>query len=285
MKIFNYTGKTIGRWTFLEKVSVSGTSIYRCRCVCGYERVISSQKVSRLPDCPICREKEKLERYRIHAEKQLGRRNGRLTLVAYKRLKKAHGYLVKCDCGSEVAMKMDQFCSTKSCKKCALGNWPGRIVNNTKLIQKIDRYNWQKECLLCGSIFQGTGRQKDCGCSYKKRLFDLASKKVGSSYKNLTIKKVLHNENGHNMLLIRCKCGKKFTRPNGHEFKSISCGCLNKVPTGDKASNATLKNYEVKSMREMYASGLYTIDQLAKIFNKSNNYIYRIVHRKIWKHV
>ena len=165
-----------------------------------------------------------------------------------------------------------------------MGFHPGKRMGHCVLIENMGNRRWRKKC-DCGTIFIGSCNKSDCGCVYKKRTLEEAQKKIGLKYHFLTVKKIVGNEKGHIQLLIKCKCGKEFIRNNGHEFKSRSCGCALSVPVGDKANNASLKNCEVISMREFYESKLYSLAELSVIFNKSQNYIFRIVKRHIWKHI
>lgn len=57
------------------------------------------------------------------------------------------------------------------------------------------------------------------------------------------------------------------------------------VNVGEKVYNAKHDNYEVHFMRDMYDYKIYTVQQLAKMFNDNPRNIRRIVKRERYKHV
>ena len=281
MRSFDHTGKTIGDWTVGEKSLKNGRSTYLLKCQRGHEKNVSTQHFFSHQRCQEC---VKIETVKKH-ESRIGERSGKLTIVSVEREGRRIKYVVRCECGKTYSINCYwQFTRSKSCKACSKGSWPGKVIGNCKMIKKVSRYQWEKEC-KCGNIFVGASLKTDCGCVRKKKLLDEAQKKVGMTYQNLTIEKISGFQDGHISFLMRCKCGKAFVMLNGHEFKNKSCGCVTNLPTGENASKASLKNFEVIAMRELYDSGLYTIDQLSAMYKKKSNYILRIVKKHIWKHV
>ena len=277
MKILDHTGRKIGTWTVVEIVKSLRRKTYLLRCDCGNEKTASSSHITRNIPCQACKTK-------IDHDSHIGEKNGKITCLGYDRKNNRPGFLIQCDCGKKYHVRgYYQFLLTSSCKSCRNGYHPGKRVGNSILLEPLQNRNWKRKC-DCGTIFIAPMRLKDCGCFYKKKLLLEATAKIGKKYHFLTVKTILRNENGHNLLLIKCKCGKEFIRPNGHEFKSRSCGCELTVPVGEKANKATLKNCEVRSIRELNATGLYTQEQLAEMFKKSKGYISRIIRKKIWKH-
>jgi len=278
MRIYDHTGERHGTWTITGIEPGINPKTYRYKCDCGNEKLVPSRKVFRKAICLKCQSK-------IHYDKYKGERNGIISCLGHKYDGKRHGLAVRCDCGHEYWVgSYHQFIRTSSCKSCAHGFYPGKRVGCTTLIENMHNRLWKKKC-DCGNIFISKASKPDCGCIAITKRIREAEKKIGKKYHYLTVKKIIGNKNGHILLLIRCKCGKEFTRHNGHEFKSRSCGCELVVAVGEKASKATLKNCEVISIRELHASGLYTVNQLATMFNKPTNYLRRIIGRFIWKHV
>lgn len=286
MKIFDYTGKTIGDWYFIEKINSSGTSKYLCKCIsgCGKEKIISSQKIYRDSKCAECESKKN---FSLHLDKK----HGKLTCVGFTEANPHRRLIVSCECGMKYKMKTNQFSRTSCCHKCRNGFIPGMILNGVTLLERIKGTLWKMQC-HCGKIIEkraslSKNRLATCGCDYKNKLLHEAEKKIGKKHGFLTVKKVLKNEKGRIRLLIKCKCKKTFEVDNGHEFKNYSCGCYKPIslPKGEKAFKATLKNCEVISMREFYKKNIYSIEELAEMFKKSKHYINRIVKYKIWKHV
>jgi hypothetical protein len=142
----------------------------------------------------------------------------------------------------------------------------------------------------CGQIFEKVpkkcrGKYATCGCHWDNYHLKRVKDKVGNSYLLLKVEKILRKENGHYILQMKCKCGNRFERKNGHEFKSGSCGCLisKNNPREDKKGNARFKNYEILSIREFYEAKTYSLEELAEMFNCTPHYIWRIVKGKIWK--
>ena len=255
-----------------------GKKMYEYKCDCGKQRTTSSKHVTRLVTCPNC------SAQKLH-DSHKGEKHGRMTCLGYSPVKKGHGYLIQCECGKRYTINdYKQFLITSSCKSCSKGVYPGKKSGLITFIKNMHNRSWKMEC-ECGTVFIGATRRRDCGCVAKKKILDLAQTKVGRKYHYLTVKEIHSHEDGHIKLLVKCKCGNQFIRHNGHEFKGRSCGCEFVVPVGEKASKAILKNYEVISMRELHDSGLYSIQQLSTMFKKKEHYIWRIVNRKIWKHV
>jgi hypothetical protein len=203
-------------------------------------------------------------------------------------------YLVRatCRCGKERLAQQSVLKIQKGCVSCRFGNFPGRIVSGCTLIKKIDQARWEIKC-RCGNIYINSVRIdrrnsgdkfRDCGCSKDKIIWEKAKEKIGYKFGKL---KVISLKKGdkHIILVCKCKCGNKIEIFNGHESKQNSCGCLKKenVPKAEKKSNAKLSNIDVISLREMYASNLYSLKDLSIIFNTDAHYILRIVKGYIWK--
>lgn len=278
MKIYDRTGEKIGTWNIIKLILTDRRKYYLIRCECGAERTANSSNIYRPLICRPCKVKN-------HHDTHKGERNGRMTCLGYVKVKNRHGYLILCDCGRQYTLNSySQFMNNSACKPCSRGIYPGKRIGHSTVIRLTQSRIWEKRC-DCGTIFKGRPDKTNCGCIGKSRYLKEAHKKIGLKFKMLTVKSIYGNNDGHIQLLIKCKCGTEFIRNNGHEFKSSSCGCEFSVPVGEKASNATLKNCEVISIRELYQSGSYSIEQLALMFKKSNNYMSRIVHRHVWKHL
>lgn len=280
MKIFNHIGEKIGEWSVIDGVKIEGVYKYILQCSCGNKKFTTSSHFFRATasPCSQCTSKKCIEN-------KIGEKNGRLTIIAYKKFYKRHGILVLCKCGNKIEMKnYKQFLKQKSCFLCKFGYFPGKEVNGITLIRRIKGTIWEKKC-FCGKIFTGYARKIHCGCKTINKYDNLAIKKIGLKYENLTVKKVLPRKNSHIQLLVKCKCGNKMICDNGHEFRSKSCGCVTNVPVGEQHSNATLKNCEVVSIRELYKSGAYTLEEISSMFDKKKNYISKIINGSIWKHV
>lgn len=279
MRIYDHTGKKYGSWTVISMSYAIGNKTYTCKCDCGKERFVNSRRITRELICHNCKT---IQNHNSHS----GEKHGNVTCLGYSKAKSnRHGFSIKCDCENIFTVdSYSQFLNISSCFKCRMGNYPGKRSGNSILIEHINNRKWKKRC-DCGTIFIGESKKKNCGCIAKKKVLEAAKMKIGKKYHYLTVKSIFSNKNRHIQLLIRCKCGKEFIRNNGHEFKSRSCGCELTVPVGEKSNKATLKNCEVLSIRELYASGIYSIGQLSLMFNKKEHYLMRIIRRQIWKHI
>lgn len=278
-KSFNHVGKRIGTWTVVEIVNPIGTKIYKFRCDCGNEKLVPSNQVYRNHACLKCTPK-------LTNEVHIGEKHGKVTCIdAIRTSKDRNGYLIRCDCGKVFEVQSYfQFLKMQTCKACSRGCYPGKKVGKLTYLEYVSNATWKMKC-DCGNIFIGKTRREDCGCVYENKLMEMAKAKIGLTYESLTIKGIAGFKDKHLVLLIRCKCGKEFTRHNGHEFKQKSCGCSRSMPRGERCANATLKNKDVKSIRELHKSGFYSLAQLSQMYKKSENYLIRIINRHIWKHV
>jgi len=54
---------------------------------------------------------------------------------------------------------------------------------------------------------------------------------------------------------------------------------------GDNAAHRILNSGKVRKIRNLHASGNYTLSELGNMFNVTKYCIWRIVHRKTWKNV
>lgn len=94
------SGKTIGRWTVLERVPGSGPAKWRCRCQCGTERIVlaRSLKAGESLSCGC------LNRERVKASQRIdltGMRFGKLTVEERAEDTADSAWKCLCDCGQE----------------------------------------------------------------------------------------------------------------------------------------------------------------------------------------
>lgn len=123
------TGETLGKWTVLERlVDAWGTVSYRCRCVCGTERVVPENEMHRLPDgsCGCVQRqnfKKVWKREREAAEDEIGKTFGSWTVLAIDvtpRPSRQRYYLCRCVCGTERSVRRSALVSGKS-PNCGCG--------------------------------------------------------------------------------------------------------------------------------------------------------------------
>lgn len=278
MRIYDHTGEKIDTWTVIRIIPDRPQKTYLFRCECGKEREVSSRHIYRKSGCKFCIGKKTVEDH-------LGERSGKITCIGHVHQKRRHKLLVKCDCGtSYIIDSYHQFLRTHCCESCRHGFSPGKENGNCVLIKRMNGRIWEKNC-FCGNIFYGDSRKKHCGCQLIEKSINKAKNKIGLKFYNLKVIAIDGFKKGRLFLKVQCKCGKILSIINGHEFKSKSCGCYFGIPVGENSAKATLTDTEVKTIRELYETGLYSEEELAKIINKEKHYVRRILKRQIWKHV
>ena len=65
---------------------------------------------------------------------------------------------------------------------------------------------------------------------------------------------------------------------------AISSG-LNKSVVGENHGSCIFKNEEVLKIRELYATGKYSYNDIGRMFNSNKCRIFEIVKRKTWRHI
>ena len=277
-------GSQINDWKiigFSEGESVK----YTIQCKCGYVKQSSSKKLFLLTSCRVCQGKSKSD---VH----VGKTYGNFTVLDNPIYKGIRCLLVKCkQCENTFHSSFFIIKNQKSCRRCRFGFHPGKVIDGITILEKLDKGKYKMKC-FCGNIFEKNprkylGKLTGCGCMVHLKYLNEVQNKIGKKFENLKINKILGNTNGHYVLEMLCKCGKKFKVNNGHEFKGKSCGCNNikYLPKGENAPRSRFKNYEIIAMRELYTSGSYSINDLSDMYRCSNNYVYRIIKKMIWKHV
>ena len=117
----DYTGKRFGMLTVLEKTDQkkNGSYLYRCRCDCGNEKLITARDLHRVKSCG-CQ--------KGNSKSLVGKKFGKLTVIADtgKKQGTAKIWLCECDCGNKVEIRTDSLtggktiscgCSKKSSEK------------------------------------------------------------------------------------------------------------------------------------------------------------------------
>lgn len=96
----NLSGKTIGRWTVLERVPESGPAKWRCRCACGTERIVLARnlKTGMSLSCG-CLNRERVKA--AHRIDLTGMRFGKLTVLEKAVDTTDSAWKCLCDCGKE----------------------------------------------------------------------------------------------------------------------------------------------------------------------------------------
>ena len=123
------SGLTLGTWTVLERlVDAWGSVSYRCRCICGTERVVPENEMHRLPDgscgCVLRQNFKKVwTRERKAAEEEIGKTFGSWTVLAIDetpRPSRQRYYLCRCVCGTERSVRRSALVTGQS-QHCGCG--------------------------------------------------------------------------------------------------------------------------------------------------------------------
>ena len=118
-----YVGKKLGTWTVLDEVVRDGEVLYRCRCVCGTERLVKYKDMAKLPgrSCGCIRERRKKEAAEQARElvsaSEIGKTFGLWTVLALDetpRPSRQRYYLCRCACGTERSVRRSALISGKS---------------------------------------------------------------------------------------------------------------------------------------------------------------------------
>lgn len=277
-------GKKENDWTILDIKRANRKFQYLVRCKCGFERYVLYGNLKKMKCCESCLFEEKASEY-------VGKTFGKLTVLGIGIYKGRRALHVKCQCKNEYFKQIYELKNAQGCCRCRKGLYPGLVIDDLTLLEYLGNRKYKIKC-ICGNIFEAIPRKyrgilSTCGCKRRDKFLNDAKKKVGSSYKFLTISKLLGNLEGQYIFEMKCKCGNKILRQNGKEFKSDSCGCLVKKnnPKGEKRTQSKLKNHEVIAMRELYDSGEYSIESLSEMYNLNESYVTRIIRRWIWKSI
>lgn len=226
----------------------------------------------------------------------------------------------KCDCGSIIFPYKSNVLAghTQGCSHCMNAkNYIGRRIGKIEIIERFWKYDQQKSRGVfykikcdCGHIFERragtTKRLQGFRCekcprkpkpllsrtesialtNYKKHLKS-KDKKIGQKSGYLKVVKFFgwKNEKSrrHSLYLFKCKCGNKVVRRGDIVGRVFSCGCLHKeCNNGEKNWRALLKNSDVRSIRELAKTGIYTQRQISKIYNVTEQTISHIVKNKTY---
>lgn len=193
-KFIDITGQKFGRWTVLERAEndSNGRAQWLCECSCNEHtrRTVKGIKLRAGESLSCgCLQKEKArERKSVYPRvgDLTGKTFGFWTVIgpAEKRGNKKY-WLCKCICGTEKEVSQGDLRNgkSKSCgcyqKSIASSNFndiSGQIFGNVLAIEPTEKrvdskIVWKCKCLLCGNIFETSGRNLrsgdtfSCGCS------------------------------------------------------------------------------------------------------------------------
>jgi hypothetical protein len=115
-------GKTYGDWTVVSKIGKTsrGTS-WLCRCSCGFELSVLEKRLVKLTRCQKCANKVRRRGSpRSFWVDLTGQTIGKRTVIAYVgKVKRAHIWRVRCECGRERDLTHAAIRRTHMCFMCA----------------------------------------------------------------------------------------------------------------------------------------------------------------------
>jgi hypothetical protein len=277
----------IGVWKILEiirKGSRHSPAIYKASCECGKIRASTYYKIKKSKKCKDCMKDDNFIN-------KIGCKFGKFTILSFKRINKIPHFETRCRCGFISLMATKNLLSKNGCIACQDGIFPGVTKGGWRVISNLPNAFHVIECVHCGVVKKRKFRPSrihKCDCQKEEEQIQEALKKIGSKYKYLKVNGFLGKLKGHLVFEMKCICGKKFPRNNGHLFKSESCGCRKSeaLPIGEKASNATFYDTEIKAIREMYDSKIYSFEDICKMYpEREPRYMKRILSKQIWKRI
>ncbi len=252
--------------------------LFHSKCSCGLVSIRSQVQNF------ICKKCKTLE----HHKSKIGKIYGCFKVInVYYPLFKTRIYLemICINCGEKYS-KFGIPTITKSCKNCVDGYHPGKIIDGMTLIERVGKGNWNIKC-ECGKIFKSSlqrynDKLSSCGCRRRKDAIEKAKQKIGLKFGCLKIINLIIDRPKKIFVNLKCICGKIITRPNGNEFKSKSCGCKwhGHSNKGEASHWCKLTDLEVLSLKDLYNSKCYSIEELMKIFDLSKSYLIDVIKGK-----
>ena len=203
-----------------------------------------------------------------------------------------HRYICECDCGKIKPLDATYLKLGRKCKYCIPISFEGKRIGKVTFIKFIGYSKYECKC-DCGNEFIGRIRSKSCGCHMIEDDLKAAEKLIGIKTEGYHIisfshweKK--HNENAHNAVYnAKCKCGKLFKILRENIFRSKTCGCriVNNHARGENQGNNKYSEKDVKIIKDMFLTGLYTRKEISKIIEIPLHAVYYIIRNKQWCHL
>ena len=302
----DHSGETFGKLFLIRRLFPNRPAKYLCKCTCGNETEVFLTNLMRgyTKNCISCQALK-------HSDHLIGKKFHYLTLLDNEKVNGITKVKVKCDCGNIKYFSSGDIQKTEgkrisgkylSCGQCQLASIKVKkhfkcLKNGFKkgrltIIKEIEPQRSLALC-ECGNekevrVYHMQIPYPSCGCHITERNIENAKKLEGVTYFRLKIIKFLGmGEDKRATYQVKCKCGTIFEQSISYVFGSKSCGCLQKenVPKGSKSFFSKLNEIEVKSMRDLFKSGLYTRKDLAKIYEIRYETVCDILKGKGWKHV
>lgn len=304
------SGQKFNSWTLLSRdFTKKRPTIWLCRCECGNEvkQYLGNITSGKSSQCSLCASKQ----LSLNSNKAIiGKRFNHLEVLSLEKYNGKMKAKVKCDCGNEVFLKPQHIKNEtyKSCGKCNLAfekrkrkyvyrlGKIGEKFGMLTVLEKIEDHKYLCKC-DCGNDFEAKlhhfqNQMPCCGCYWKEKRIGLANKLIGLKWGYLRIIKFLgmkkdQNNDSRAYYEIKCKCGNLIQKEIGHMFDVKSCGCFHKesLPKGSQNYNAKTNEIEVKAIKELFDSKLYTRREISEMMNLEYSNVCMIISKTTWKHV
>ena len=227
-----------------------------------------------------------MDKYK-HKKINVGERYG-----TYEVIEKTKGkYIVKCLCGCETIKELHghRIIKLGTCVRSKPLSYIGQKNNKTTFLKFLGGSEY--ECICdCGSTFTGRICSTSCGCLKKENAEQFNGVKfhgikvISFSHFGIYSKKTGALGAFYN---AKCKCGKDFLIKRSNLFKAKSCGCriVSNFARGERQGNCKTDETTVRSIRELFLTGLYTKKDLSEIFEMNIVQIRGYLQNESWKHV
>lgn len=298
MSFQNLIGSKFGKWTIIQtednKIKYNH---FICKCECGYVSPkpihLTNLKKGLSTKCSECA-------YLSKAKSKIGSRHNELLIQDVYRKDGRICYKVLCSCGRQketVWISKD----VKACGECITN----KVTSMNKIgksygLLKVISYCLETRLFFCQCSCGNTlhclknkinGLHPSCGCYNKELKLKNALNIVGFKFKDLKIVEFtgmkLNYGSSRAHYLVKCKCGKLLEKDISKVFVNNSCGCQIKQnrAKGVDQRCAKLTESDVLAIRELFASELYSRNDLCEIFSISKSALCAVLSRTTWKHI
>jgi hypothetical protein len=216
---------------------------------------------------------------------QIGYRILTYTLIEKIKIKGRFKYKFLCDCGHETIRDSYRIRTIPKCMFCSINSQIGQKKGKLLFLKYLGKSNFEAKC-DCGIICIVRRRCISCGCHIKENHIREAEKLIGLRFNDLKILSIKEFTSKGIIFNCRCKCGNLTSVRNGSFNYKKSCGCLQKrlLLRGSAVKNSRFTEIEIHTMKELYISKIYSINEICKMFSVTRNYLFKILQGKSWKH-
>lgn len=232
-----------------------------CKCICG--EIFFPYKINvvrgRTKQCARCSQSHKM----------LNKKFGSLLVLERDFSEVYTSFKCKCDCGS-ISVIRDRHLKSgkdKRCKDCISSE-----IQKVKEQDKLEVNKKKQKKIIDKDEYIQSFINKKSGRLTVSSFLKLIKRKVGSRI----------------VFSCYCECGNETTLRSDQIGIIKSCGCLQQemlklTQSGENNKRSKLTNVQVKEIRELFSSGLFTLTELSKTFNVHLGVISGVVKNKTYK--